>query len=89
MLANVTIVGSMSVMRLKLEELLEERGLTPYAAAKKSGDRLDASTLYRLIRNGGRPKFFANDLLEALCDVLDVAPGDLFERDKRPRNRAA
>jgi len=39
------------------------------------------STAYRLTRNRGVVKMFDADLLEALCDVLKVAPGQLLERD--------
>jgi DNA-binding Xre family transcriptional regulator len=74
-------------MRLRIPELFEERGLTPYAAAKASSGRINESTLYRLQRQRGRVEFFNADLLEALCDLLDVEPGELFERE-RPRRRA-
>lgn len=70
-------------MRLRLPELLEERGLTPYAVAKASAGRIDQSTLYRLQRKRGRVEFFSAALLEALCDVLKVEPSALLERDKR------
>ncbi len=80
----------MDLMRLRLPELLEERGLTPHAAAVQSGGRLSRATLYRLSRNRGRVKSFDADLLEALCDVLGVSPGELLEREpagKRARRR--
>jgi DNA-binding Xre family transcriptional regulator len=33
-------------------------------------------------------RFIDSDLLEALCDVLDVEPGELLEREgKKRRNR--
>lgn len=79
------IMGDIMEMRLRLPELLTERQMTPYAAAKASNGRLDTSTLYRLVRQHGRVKYFAADMMEALCDVLNVSPGDLLERDKRRR----
>lgn len=72
-------------MRLRLPELFKERGLTPYAVAKASAGRIDQSTLYRLQRKRGRVEFFSAELLEALCDVLHVSPGELLERDGKRR----
>ena len=63
--------------------MMEERGMTAYAVAKASGNRIDMSTLYRIVRQKGRVQFFAADLLEALCDVFNVTPGELLEREKR------
>ncbi len=75
-------------MRLRLPELLEERGLTAYQLAKQSEGRIDVSTLYRLTRNRGRVAMISAELLESLCDVLDVGPGELLEREaKRKRVR--
>ena len=76
------------LMRIRLPELLLERGLTPYAVAKASGGRIDQSTLYRLQRKRGRVDLFSAELLEALCDVLGVEPGELLERDAPKRKRA-
>jgi DNA-binding Xre family transcriptional regulator len=76
-------------MRLRLPEILEERGLTPYAVAKASNGRIDQSTLYRLQRKRGRVEFFSAELLEALCDVLECEPADILEREPKRRGRAA
>lgn len=67
-------------MRLRIPELLRERRLTPYGLAKASGSRISISTAYRLSRLRGRLKLFDAAQLEALCDILDVEPGELFER---------
>lgn len=73
-------------MRLRLPELLESRGLTPYAFAKALNGRVAESTAYRLVEKRGKLASFDAALLEALCDVLGCKPGDLFERDgKRGR----
>jgi len=69
------------LMRLRIPELLTERDKTPYAVARDSGGRISLSTIYRLKDRRGRLETFAADMLEALCDVLKVSPGDLFERD--------
>jgi DNA-binding Xre family transcriptional regulator len=78
-------------MRLRIPELLQARGLTAHAVAKRSKGRIDSSTLYRIVRARGAMEYFHGPLMEALCDVLDVAPGDLLERDataERPPAKA-
>lgn len=74
-------------MRVRLAELLEARGLTAYAVAQQSGGRVSTSALYRLLKAGGRPRLLDAELLDALCDVLDVEPGELLERDGRTSRR--
>lgn len=67
-------------VRLRIPELLEEHGLTPYHLSKQSGGRISLSTAYRLVRLQGRVRRFEADMLEVLCDVLGVKdPGRLFE----------
>ena len=46
-----------------------------------------SSTLYRLARRRGRVKYLDSALLDALCDVLGVEPGELLERDGKRRVR--
>lgn len=43
------------------------------------------STAYRLNRKKGRVKTFDGELLETLCEVLKVAPGDLLELESKRR----
>jgi DNA-binding Xre family transcriptional regulator len=69
------------LMRLRIPELLEQRGITPYAVARDSDERISRSTIYRLVERRGRLNTFAADMLEALCEILKVQPGELFERD--------
>lgn len=64
---------------------MKERELTAYAVAQRSGGRISLSTAYRLARLDGRVQTFDAEMLEALCDVFGVSPGDLFERDTKPR----
>jgi hypothetical protein len=67
-------------VRLRIPELLEERGLTPYYLSKLSGGRISLSTAYRLVRLRGRVRRFEADLLEVLCEVLGLKdPAKLFE----------
>lgn len=71
------------LMRLRLPELMEERGLSAYALSKASDGRISMSTAYRLAEKEGRVQNFKADMLEALCDVLECEPGDLLEREKK------
>ncbi len=43
------------------------------------------STAYRLVKLNGRVQNFDAGMLEALCDVLSVEPGELLERDSAKR----
>lgn len=72
-------------MRLRIPELFEEKGKTPYRVALESGDRISMSTAYRLRREKGKLDTYKSQILDALCDVLDVTPAELFERDKAKR----
>jgi DNA-binding Xre family transcriptional regulator len=74
-------------VRIRLPEVLDEHGLTAYEVAKRSGGRIIPSTLYRLCRQKGRVKLFDGDLLESLCDVLDVGPDRLLERESKRRGK--
>jgi DNA-binding Xre family transcriptional regulator len=74
-------------MRLRIPELFAEKGVSPYRVSVESGNRISLSTVYRLKRRNGRIETYKNDMLEALCDVLGVSPGELFERDKPKRSR--
>lgn len=72
-------------MRLRIPELLEEKGITPYHLHMRSGKRVSLSTAYRLKRMRGKLDNYKSAMLDALCDVLEVAPSELFERDKPKR----
>lgn len=74
-------------VRLRIPELLEERGLTAYQLAQQSGDRIGMSSAYRLAKLGGRLGTFPAELLDALCETLGVSPGDLFERTETKKRR--
>lgn len=67
-------------MRLRLPELLKLRTMTPYQLAKASGGRLSMSVVYRWQRAGGKFGQLERDQLEALCEVLEVTPGELFTK---------
>jgi DNA-binding Xre family transcriptional regulator len=74
-------------MRIRLAELLETRGLTAYAVAQQSDGRISTSALYRLLKSDGRARYLDADLLDALCDVLDVDPSELLEREPAGRTK--
>ena len=44
---------------------------------------MSMSTAYRIVRMRGRIATFDARLLEAVCDVLRVKPGELFEWERR------
>ena len=67
-------------MRLRLPELLKTNGLTAYALAKHSDGRISMSLAYRLAKRQGVFGSVQPQTLAALCDVLKVEPGELFER---------
>lgn len=75
-------------MRVRLPELLESHRLTAYAVAQRSGGRVSTSALYRLIANDGHARYLDADLLDALCDVFDIEPGELLERETACHGRS-
>jgi len=73
-------------MRLRVAEILAERGMTTYRLAQASGGRISLTTAYRLAKD--RWVCLPRDVLDALCDVLSVSPGELFEREKARKGKA-
>jgi DNA-binding Xre family transcriptional regulator len=74
-------------MRLRLPELLKTRHLTAYALAKHSDGRISMALAYRLAKSQGVFGSVRPQTLTALCDVLAVKPGDLFERISAVKKR--
>ena len=68
------------VLRLRLHQLLDARGVSPYGLAKFTG--LSLNTMYRLTRPNGRFRLIRADTIERLCGALRVTPGELFEYEK-------
>ncbi|HXE58500.1 MAG TPA: helix-turn-helix transcriptional regulator [Gemmatimonadales bacterium] len=66
-------------IQLRVQELLRARGMTPYRLAKASGGRISLSSAYRLARADGRFSCIRASVLEALCDIFSVGPGDVIE----------
>jgi DNA-binding Xre family transcriptional regulator len=76
------------LVRVRVPELLEEKGITAYALSRRSEGRISLSTAYRLRDRNGQLDYFESKLLEALCDVLQCEPGELLEREgKRKRGK--
>jgi putative transcriptional regulator len=76
-----------AVIRLRLAEVLAERGWTPYRLARETG--LTVPTAYRLADPALRFGRFTADTLERLCAALEVQPGDLLEWVPSGRRRDA
>ena len=64
-------------MRLRVAELLKERGETAYSLAK--GARLSLPRAYRLARADGHFERIEAEALDALCAYFGVQPGELLE----------
>lgn len=76
----------LGAMKLRVRELLAERGITAYELAKRSKGRISESTAYRLARNEWRQ--LSSGVMDALCDVLEIKdPGPLFERERAKRGK--
>jgi DNA-binding Xre family transcriptional regulator len=74
-------------MRLRLPELLKERGITTYRLAQDSSSRITLNMAYRLVRARGRFVTIRSDVLDALCEVLQVTSGELLEASNQERDR--
>jgi DNA-binding Xre family transcriptional regulator len=72
-------------MRLRLPELMDAKGWSAYQLSKATSGRVSMSTAYRLARMRGRIQTFDAEMLEALCDVFNVTPGELLERETKRR----
>ena len=70
------------LLRLRLRQLLEARGLSAYGLAKFTG--LSLNTIYRLTRPTGRFSLIRADTIERLCGTLRVTPSELFEYKRPP-----
>lgn len=65
-------------VRLRIEELLEERGRTLYWLAKESG--VDYNGLWRF--KTGKAHGIRFNVLEGICNALECSPNDLIEITK-------
>jgi DNA-binding Xre family transcriptional regulator len=74
------------LVRLRLREILRERGMTGYALSRFTG--LSLNTIYRLTRPSGRFRLIQADTLERLCAALRITPTDLFDYQKPAPGKA-
>ena len=65
-------------MKLRVLDILKEKGKTKYWLYSQLG--LSYQNFNRLVSN--ETKAIRCETLEALLDILDCTPNDLFERDK-------
>lgn len=79
----------MDMIRIRMPELLNPDGIgTAYAIAKASNKRISVSGAHRLIVAKGAIKRYDADLIEALCEMFGIGPGDLFEISERKEPKA-
>jgi putative transcriptional regulator len=64
------------MIRLKLNEMLELRGLTAYGLHVKSKKKLHQSVISKIKHNDS--KALQLETLDLLCDLLDCQPADLI-----------
>lgn len=72
-------------MRFRVPQLLRDRGITAYVLATRSGGRISMSTAYFFARTGTF-RCLKPEHLDALCEVLEVEPGELFERGRKRKS---
>jgi putative transcriptional regulator len=63
--------------RLRIDELLKQRGITAYRLAVDSG--ITHSTIAKL--RHGRAKEIRLDVIDKLCEVLECDAGELIETE--------
>jgi putative transcriptional regulator len=66
------------VIKIKLDEMLDKRGITLYRLAKDTGISYEN---LRKMKNGQATRIYL-DTIEKLCVRLDCQPNDLFEIEK-------
>jgi putative transcriptional regulator len=64
------------MIRLKLNEMLETRGMSAYALHVKSKKKLHQSVISKIKNNDS--KALQLDTLDMLCELLDCQPADLI-----------
>jgi len=69
-----------SMIKLRLEELLNQRGKTLYWLASAEGANVEYGSLWRL--KEGRAKSISFELLDQICGALNCEPGDLLKRSE-------
>jgi putative transcriptional regulator len=72
------------MIRLKLNEILEKRGMSAYALHIKSKKKLHQSVISKIKNNDS--KALQLDTLDMLCKLLDCQPADLIVYESTTQN---
>lgn len=73
-------------MYVPIKRLLAAADMTAYQLALEFRARgISETVAYRLTKADGHLSRFDAKILDALADILDVAPSELLERDKPKR----
>lgn len=72
------------MIRLKLNEMLERRGISADALHIKSGKKLHQSTISKIKNNNS--KILKLETLDLLCELLDCQPADLIVYESTIQN---
>jgi putative transcriptional regulator len=70
-------IMSPAAVRLRLKELLEDRGITQKQFSELTG--ISENAISKLI---GSPRMIRLDTIELICDKLKIDPGDLIIYEK-------
>jgi len=62
-------------MKIKLQEILDNRNISVYSLSKEIG--VTQNNLGKLVK--GETTSIKYDILEKLCNILDITPNDIFE----------
>ena len=83
MICRAKVVLPAVMARLRIDELLEKRGMTAYRLAISAG--LTHSTVSRL--RHGKATEIRLEVIDRLCAALDCEPSELIEVDRKKRTR--
>lgn len=79
---NSTVHPEMTMIEIRVDELLTEHGRTFYWLAKETG--ISHTTLWRLKK--GKALGINFETLEKICQTLDCSPGDILTMTKNKDN---
>ncbi len=65
------------MIKLRVDELLDENGMTKYALYKQLG--MSYQNYSRMVNR--QTKSIRYEMIETLCTIFDCEPNDLFEYD--------
>jgi putative transcriptional regulator len=74
------------MIKIKLNEFLNEKKLTMYWLSKQTGIRY--ATIFSLTKDKAKPFRLSLDVLDRICEALDCQPGDLLVREVGSKRKA-